>query len=111
MSVPGCSSENAHPSAPTNTLDTTSVAVSAESGLDTLSCCFADPAEWSRAHAQLCDIASAFFSNPKPHGLFVPQLLLLSDDARVDKLLRKRAYNLVRAMFPFVSLTTPSPPG
>ncbi len=108
---PGCSSENAHLSTPTNTSDTTSVTASAESGLDTLHCCFADRTEWSRAHAQLSDIASAFFSNPKPHGLFAPQLLLLSNAARVDKLLRKRAYNLVRALFPFVSLTTPSPPG
>ncbi len=82
-----------------------------DTGIDNLRSCFADLTEWSRAQEHLSNIASTFFSNSKPHDLFAPQLLLLSDAARNDKLLRKRAYNAVRAMFPFVSLTTPTPPG
>jgi hypothetical protein len=88
-----------------------SLPIAAECGLDTLRSCFADYAHWLRAHAALSAITATFFANPKPHGLFAPESLLLSDAAVSDKLLRKRAYNIVRAMFPFVTLTTPSPPG
>lgn len=88
-----------------------SLASPAECSLDTLRSCFADYSQWSRAHSDLSAIAPTFFSNAKPHGLFAPVLMLLSDAACADKLLRKRAYNIVRAMFPFVTLTTPSPPG
>jgi hypothetical protein len=97
-------------SAASNTADPAYLPAS-DTGIDNLRSCFADLTEWSRAQAHLSSIASTFFSNSKPHDLFAPQLLLLSDAARNDKLLRKRAYNAVRAMFPFVSLTTPSPPG
>ena len=97
-------------SAASNTSDPAYLPAS-DTGFDTLRSCFADLTEWSRAQADLSNIASTFFSNSKPHDLFAPQLLLLSDAARNDKLLRKSAYNVVRAMFPFVSLTTPSPPG
>ena len=83
----------------------------AKSSADILSSCFAVDTEWSSVHAALSAIAPTFFSNPKPHSLFSPQSLLLSDAALTDKPLRKRAYNIVRSLFPFVSLTTPSPPG
>lgn len=96
-------------------ISSTDAPVSAASTLpaaaDVLSLCFANSSEWTTVQAQLSAIASDFFSNPKPHGLFSPHSLLLSDAACSDKLLRKRAYNIVRAMFPFVSMTTPSPPG
>jgi hypothetical protein len=81
------------------------------SAADILSLCFADSSEWALVHSRLSSIASTFFSNPKPHHLFLPHLLLLSNVAINDKVLRKRAYNIVRSMFPFVSLTTPIPPG
>jgi hypothetical protein len=93
------------------TSDSTSLIASAESVAETLRSCFADDSEWSRAKEDLTAIAESFFCNPRPHDLFAPRLLMLSDTARADKLLRKRAYNIVRSMFPFVSLTTPSPPG
>jgi hypothetical protein len=96
------------PSATADPLDCPPLTSPAEFSLETL---FADPSHWLRAHADLSSLAPAFFSNPKPHGLFAPQLLLLSEAACSDKLLRKRAYNMVRAMFPFVALTTPTPPG
>ena len=96
-------------------ISSTDASVSAASTLpaaaDVLSLCFANSSEWTAVHAHLTAIASNFFSNPKPHDLFPPHSLLLSDAACSDKLLRKRAYNIVRAMFPFVSMTTPSPPG
>ena len=120
QSVVDCSNDDLQPSAAASdtvssaaasTIDTVSLSAPSESGFDTLRACFADYTEWSRAHAELSAIASTFFSNPKPHSLFTPQLLLLSYAALNDKLLRKRAYNFVRTLFPFVSLTTPSPPG
>jgi hypothetical protein len=119
QSVIDCSNDDMQPSAAAShtassaaasTIDM-SLSAPSESGFDTLRACFADYTEWSRAHADLSAIACTFFSNPKPHSLFAPQLLLLSDAALNDKLLRKRAYNFVRTLFPFVSLTTPSPPG
>ena len=129
QSVVDCSNDDLQPpaaasdtasSAAASTIDTVSLSAAedavslsapSESGFDTLRACFADYTEWSRAHADLSAIASTFFSNPKPHSLFAPQLLLLSYAALNDKLLRKRAYNFVRTLFPFVSRTTPSPPG
>ena len=90
---------------------TASSSAPAESGADILRSCFAVDTEWSSAHAALAAIAPTFFSSPTPHSLFPPQLLLLSHAAHTDKNMRKRAYNIVRSMFPFVSLTTPSPPG
>jgi hypothetical protein len=88
-----------------------SVSAPAECGLEAVRSCFADASHWSRVHADLTAIAPTFFSTAKPHDLFAPELLLLSGAACNDKLLRKCAYNAVRAMFPFVSLTTPCPPG
>jgi hypothetical protein len=99
------------PSATADPSDHPSLTTPAEISLETLRSCFADPSHWLRAHEDLSSLAPAFFSNPKPHSLFAPQLLLLSEAACSDKLLRKRSYNMVRAMFPFVALTTPTPPG